>query len=103
LLQAYHAPATDFSGGPADRKRTALLARTVVGCLSGRDESGVNDDLVEEFNRQYLWYPPLRAVDFNFSDLRRVLLKRSSREAEEFVDLLETKFPCPVRPPGAPS
>jgi glycosyltransferase involved in cell wall biosynthesis/peptidoglycan/xylan/chitin deacetylase (PgdA/CDA1 family) len=100
LLQAYHAPATIFLAARLIGSERRFWQERLWACLSGPNESVINDDLAEEFNRQCLWYPPLRAGDFTFSNLRRVLLKRSSREAEEFVDLLETKFPCPSAAPG---
>src|SRR6202451_886674 len=100
LLQAYHAPATIFLAARLIGSKRRFWQERLWACLNVLDGSVINDGLAEEFNRQYLWYPLLRPVDFKFSNLRRVLLKRSSREAEEFVDLLETKIPCPGAPPG---
>ena len=77
LLQAYHAPATIFLAARLIGSERRFWQERLWACLSGRDESGVNEDLVEEFNRQCLWYPPLRAGDFNFSDLRACLLYTS--------------------------
>jgi len=100
LLQAYHAPATVYLAARLIGSERRFWQERLWACLNVLDGSVINDGLAEEFNRQYLWYPLLRPVDFKFSNLRRVLLKRSSREAEEFVDLLETKIPCPGAPPG---
>jgi glycosyltransferase involved in cell wall biosynthesis/peptidoglycan/xylan/chitin deacetylase (PgdA/CDA1 family) len=100
LLQAYHAPATVFLAARLIGSERRFWQERLWACLNGRDKSGVHQDLAEEFNRHFMWYPPLRAGDFNFSDLRTALLGRSSLEAEEFVDLLETKFPCASAPPG---
>jgi glycosyltransferase involved in cell wall biosynthesis/peptidoglycan/xylan/chitin deacetylase (PgdA/CDA1 family) len=95
LLQAYRAPATIFLAARLVGTGRRFWQERLWACLKGSGEAAINDDLVEEFNRQYLWYPPLRAVDFKFANMRRILLKHSSRDAEEFVDLLESKITCP--------
>ena len=91
ILKRYQAPATLFLANNMIGTHRRFWQERLQSCLSRMDRSLISDDLADSFNRHFLWFPPLTRGDFQYPILRRILLRRTSEEAEEFVDLLEER------------
>lgn len=90
LLQQYQVPATVFLTVDLIGTDGRFWQERLYSILNRQHQLKISDDVVQSFNRRFLWYPPLSRSDFTCSRLRQILLERSSEEAGEFVGMLES-------------